>query len=138
MKRRNFLRKGSALAASPFLLSHMPVFALQSASALLHQRLLESGRILVLIQLRGGNDGLNTLIPLDQYKNLLAARPEVILAEKDILSLGGNSGLHSKLSGVADMYNNKQVGIIQSVGYPLPNQSHFRSTDIWETASAST
>ncbi|MEM9723478.1 MAG: DUF1501 domain-containing protein, partial [Bacteroidota bacterium] len=47
-------------------------------------------------------------------------------------------GLHSKLSGVADMYNNKQVGIIQSVGYPLPNQSHFRSTDIWETASAST
>ena len=138
MKRRNFLKKGSALAASPLLLSNMPVFAMQSLSSRLYQGLVESGRILVLIQLRGGNDGLNTLIPLDKYGNLLSARPEVILAEKDIISLGGNSGLHPKLNGIADLYGNKQVGILQSVGYPLPNQSHFRSTDIWETGSAST
>ncbi len=137
MKRRNFLRTGAIAGTSPFLLNQVPLFALESRSRALYEKMQESQRVLVLIQLRGGNDGLNTLIPLDQYNNLYKARPEVILPEKAILPLSHNNGLHPKMEGIQRLFQDRKVGIVQSVGYPLPNKSHFRSTDIWETASAS-
>lgn len=96
-------------------------------------------RVLVLIQLNGGNDGLNTVIPLDQYSKLYSARQNIIIDETKVLSLSGTlaTGLHPALAEMRSLYNNGKVSIIQSVGYPNPDFSHFRSTDIWLTASDS-
>lgn len=92
-------------------------------------------RILVLIQLNGGNDGLNTLIPLDQYTNLAAARADVLIPERQTLKITQEIGLHPVMTGFENLYKDEKLGVVQAVGYPNPNFSHFRSTDIWTTAS---
>ena len=96
-----------------------------------------SDKVLVLIQLNGGNDGLNMVVPLDQYTNLSKARTNVLLDEKKVLTLNGNAktGLHPKMTGLQNMFNNGLVNTIQGIGYPQPNFSHFRATDIWMSAS---
>lgn len=96
-------------------------------------------RIFVFIQLMGGNDGLNTLIPLDNYKNVAAARPNLYIPEDKVLDLKGNAltGLHPSLAGIQDMYKNGMVSFVQNVGYENPNYSHFRSSEIWLTGSRS-
>jgi uncharacterized protein (DUF1501 family) len=90
----------------------------------------------VLLQLAGGNDGLNTLVPHgdDAYYK---ARPRIALPKKDILSISDYAGLHPKLTGLHTLYGEGNLGMIQGVGYPNPNRSHFRSTEIWQTASDS-
>jgi uncharacterized protein (DUF1501 family) len=95
--------------------------------------------ILVLIQMAGGNDGLNTLIPLDQYAALTLVRPQVILPQSSILSLNGTTtaGLHPAMSAFRNLYNDGKAMAIQGVSYPDPVLSHFRSTDIIMSASAS-
>ncbi|MDE1171667.1 MAG: DUF1501 domain-containing protein [Verrucomicrobium sp.] len=92
--------------------------------------------ILVLLQLAGGNDGLNTLIP---YANdfYYQARPTLAVKPGDVLKLDGQVGLHPSLVGFKALYDSGNLGVIQGVGYPNPNRSHFRSTEIWETASDS-
>ncbi len=97
----------------------------------------KNGRVFVLIQLNGGNDGLNTIIPTDQYSNLTAVRNNVLIQESKVLKLNGvnGTGMHPVMTGLRDMYNNGKVSIVQSVGYPNPNFSHFRATDIWHSAS---
>jgi uncharacterized protein (DUF1501 family) len=89
--------------------------------------------ILVLVQLAGGNDGLNTLVPYEDsnYYNL---RPKIAIKKKDAIALNSTHGLHPSMSKMFDLYNSGKMGIIQNVGYPNPNRSHFRSTEIWETA----
>jgi len=96
-------------------------------------------RIFVFIQLMGGNDGLNTLIPLDNYKKVAAARPNLYIPEDKILDLRNNAltGLHPSMAGIRDMYNNGLVSFVQNVGYENPNYSHFRSAEIWLTGSRS-
>ena len=95
---------------------------------------------MVFIQLHGGNDGLNTIIPLDQYSALSKARANILIPEKSVLQLKGveQTGLHPSMSGIQAMYNNGLVNIVQGVSYPDQNFSHFRATDIWLTASDST
>ncbi|MGE9295185.1 MAG: DUF1501 domain-containing protein [Puniceicoccales bacterium] len=96
----------------------------------------ETGRpILVLIQLAGGNDGLNTCIPFqdDAYYNL---RPDLAI-RKGSLQLTDNLALHPSCAGMERLWKDGQMSIIQNVGYPNPNRSHFRSTEIWETATDS-
>lgn len=96
----------------------------------------ETDRVLVLIYLDGGNDGLNTVVPLDQMSALANARPHVLLPENSLHTLGGTSvGLHPSLSGFKSLFDEGRLKIIQSVGYPQPNYSHFRSTDIWMSGS---
>ncbi len=88
--------------------------------------------------MNGGNDGLNTVIPLDQMSALSNARPHVILPENKIVSLGSNDlGLHPALSDFKTLFNEDRLKIIQNVGYPNPDFSHFRSLDIWQSASDS-
>ena len=96
-------------------------------------------RVLVVIFLNGGNDGLNTVIPIDQYANLSAARSNILINQQKVLGLNGytNTGLHPAMQGFQKLFNEKKLQIIQSVGYPNPNFSHFRSTDIWTSASDS-
>lgn len=135
MKRREFIHDLSHAAA---LSAFMPAFDLQNvlgkASMLDNTR--EKGNILIIIKLNGGNDGLNTVVPLDQYGNLTQVRPHVILPEKNILRLTKSDlGLHPSLSGLKSLYDENRLKIIQNVGYDNPSLSHFRSMDIWQTAS---
>jgi uncharacterized protein (DUF1501 family) len=93
------------------------------------------GRALVLIQLDGGNDGLNTVIPLDQYAHLAQARKNIMIPDKKVLPLYNSAitGLHPAMGEVQKIYNNRRLSIIQGVGCSDPDLSHFRSIDIWHT-----
>jgi len=138
MKRRSFLKASSAATVA---------FGAYKAKALAESPLLGALRrrgnandhILVLIQLNGGNDGLNTLIPLDQYNNLSKARTHVLIPDTKVASLKGYSGtgIHPALTGMKSLFDNGLVSAVHSVGYPQPNFSHFRSTDIWMSGSDS-
>lgn len=92
--------------------------------------------ILVLVQLAGGNDGLNTLIPFEdaEYYRL---RPTLAIAKEKVLRVGDTHGLHPSCGALQGLFNDGKLAIVQNVGYPNPNRSHFRSTEIWETASKS-
>jgi uncharacterized protein (DUF1501 family) len=94
-------------------------------------------RVLVLIQLNGGNDGLNMVIPRDQYSALAAARSNIMIPETKVLSLTDATGLHPSMTGLQALYQEGKLVVCQSVGYPSPNFSHFRATDIWLTGSDS-
>jgi uncharacterized protein (DUF1501 family) len=141
MKRRDFL--GKALPAGVLLPSLINGFSLKAfgASSLLSAITAvneETDHVLVIIQLNGGNDGLNMVIPLEYYDNLALARSNIILPQNKIIKLGNfNTGIHPKMTGLGDLYKDGKVQVIQSVGYPVPNFSHFRATDIWETGSES-
>ncbi len=93
--------------------------------------------ILVVIQLAGGNDGLNTLVPFtdDAYHN---ARSKIGKKEKDIIRLSDNIGLNASMPFLGSLYQEGQLACVQGVGYPNPNRSHFVSTSIWETADPAT
>lgn len=140
MKRRNFIKAASA-GFLPLALNGLPIqtYAQSKFLQMIQQAASANGRILVLIQLNGGNDGLNTLIPIDQYSNLQKARSNVIIPESKILSLPDTSltGLHPSMSKVRELYDTGRVSVIQDVGYPNPDFSHFRSTDIWMAGSGS-
>jgi len=91
-------------------------------------------RHLILIELAGGNDGLNTVIP---YQNPLyyRYRPHIAIPRKSVIPLEGSLGLHPSLVEMASIYQEGEMAIVQGLGYPDPNRSHFRSIEIWETAS---
>ena len=90
--------------------------------------------VLVLLTLYGGNDGLNTVIPAGDpaYQS---ARPELAYAESEVLSLGDGLGLNPGLTGMKALWDNQHLAIVRGVSYPQPDHSHFRSMDIWQTAS---
>lgn len=100
---------------------------------------LDNDRVLVLIQLNGGNDGLNTVIPLDQYGAYYAARTNIAIPENKILRLNGadSTGLNPAMAAMQQLFNEGRLSIVQAVGYPNPNFSHFRATDIWLSGSDS-
>jgi len=140
MKRRHFIKSAAtAGVVLPAIFDgfFMKAFASSPLVKALQQAATDTDHVLVLIQLGGGNDGLNTLIPLDQYSALYSARPQVILPESSILPLAGadNAGLHPAMGALQNLYNEGKVSIVQSVGYPNQNFSHFRSTDIWMTGA---
>jgi uncharacterized protein (DUF1501 family) len=141
MKRRDFLKASAPFAVLPAFMNGMTLRAFAKAPGLesLLGSAVETDHVLVLVQLNGGNDGLNTLIPLDQYSNLSKARPAVLIDEKKVLKLDGldGTGLHPAMTHLRDRFNEGQVTALQGVGYPNPNFSHFRSTDIWMTGSDS-
>jgi uncharacterized protein (DUF1501 family) len=93
-------------------------------------------RILLLVELKGGNDGLNTVIPYadPHYRQL---RPALGIAREKVLQLDERVGLHEKLEPLMESWKAKDFAIVQGVGYPNPNRSHFRSIEIWDTASSS-
>lgn len=137
MKRRNFLKNIGAAASIPMVLGGSSVYAFEDNPLFNTMAENADGKILVLVQLNGGNDGLNTLIPLDQYANLAKARANLLIPEDKVLKLYDHVGLHPAMSGIQNLYNDEKVCFIQSVGYPEPNFSHFRSTDIVTAASGS-
>ncbi len=140
MKRRKFIAGLSAATVLPALLDGFS-FKAFAASPLLQALASSSNNdhVLVLIQLSGGNDGLNTVIPLDQYANLSGARNNILIPSAQVLALNGTAltGLHPSMPGIQQLYNTGKATIVQGVSYPSPNFSHFRATDIWLTASDS-
>lgn len=138
MKRREFFKKSAPVALLPGLINGFSVKAI--AGSPLFQALssgTQNDHVLVLIQLNGGNDGLNTVIPLDQYNNLSLARQNILIPDTQVLPLNGTlaTGLHPSLTGIQQLFNDGKVSIVQAAGYPPQNFSHFRSTDIWLTGS---
>jgi len=111
-------------------------FALDAmaADALTQSATGKDGTILVVLQMAGGNDGLNMVVPYgdDAYYR---ARPRLGLAADKILKIDNYAGLNGKLTGLKSLYDEGHLAIIRGVGYPNPNRSHFRSTEIWQTAS---
>ena len=101
----------------------------------LEQTFTDTDHVFVLIQLAGGNDGLNMVIPLDVYANYYNARTNVAIPQSKVLRLDGTdrSGLHPAMTALQNMYNEGKVSVVQSVGYENPNFSHFRATDIWNS-----
>ncbi|MBK8492814.1 MAG: DUF1501 domain-containing protein [Saprospirales bacterium] len=134
MRRRDFLKNIGLGVGGPILLNGFGLSAL-AKSRLFNAIDDDSDRVLVLIQLNGGNDGLNTLIPLDQYDNLVTVRGNILIPENKIIPLTGTLGLHPKLGGIKAMFDDGKLGLIQSVGYPNQNRSHFRSIEIWASGS---
>jgi len=133
MKRRQFLQTGS-LVSLPVLFGGLELSAI-TRSALFGMVNNGDDRVLVLIQLNGGNDGLNMVIPLDQYTGLNQVRPNLVLPESKVLKLRDKTGLHPSMTGLHTLYQEEKMAVVQSVGYPNQNRSHFRSTDIWTSAS---
>ncbi len=141
MKRRDFFRLGGG-ASLAFMINGTPIstFAESPLLQLLARQAAVNGRVLVLIQLNGGNDGLNTVIPLDRYSELSGARSNILIPQSKVLGLTGSvtTGLNPAMAGIQAMYNNGLMSITQGVSYPNPNFSHFRATDIWNSGSDST
>ncbi|HEV7180524.1 MAG TPA: hypothetical protein VGN11_11680, partial [Candidatus Baltobacteraceae bacterium] len=93
-----------------------------------------NSRVLVLVNLQGGNDGLNCVVPHgdDQYYRY---RPTLGIARGDVLDLDGHVGFNPQMKSLKSMYDKGMVAVVQGVGYPDPDHSHFRSTEIWQTAA---
>lgn len=139
MKRRDFLASASSMLI-PLTLNGFGVKSFDQNSALVKSlaasAAVNTDRVLVIIYLGGGNDGLNTIIPRNQYDLYDTLRHNIAIPESAILGLNNNeeSGLHPGMTGMKNLYNEGKLGIVHSVSYPNPNQSHIRSTDIWMTA----
>jgi uncharacterized protein (DUF1501 family) len=129
IKRREFIQVGSLATASLMLPKFLKAFETP--------RMVPPGnKVVVVIQFSGGNDGLNTVIPTrnDIYYN---ARPKLGIIKDTALPLTDEVGLNPALIGLKELYDDGSLGILNSVGYPNPDRSHFRSMDIWQTASNS-
>ncbi len=139
MNRKEFLQTAGQLSLIPVVIGGQPIRAFGKTLSNTANTFTETDHVLVLIELNGGNDGLNTVIPLDQYSNLFKARENVLIDENKVLNLEGTekTGLHPSMTKLQEMHKNGELQILQGVGYPNQNRSHFRSKDIWVTGSDS-
>ncbi len=141
MKRRDFLR--NTLPAGVLLPSLVGGFSFRAFSAesnimkSLLMPVTETDHVFVIIQLNGGNDGLNMVVPIENFSNYVNARQNIYIPETSALQLNGKAGLHPAMTGLHAMYQKGILKVVQSVGYPQPSYSHFRATDIWMSASDS-
>lgn len=129
--RRDFL-KGSSLIATGLT---VPTFLARTALAAPNtDKPGAKDTVLVVVQLTGGNDGLNTVIPFDDadYKK---HRPTIAIDKSQVLKLNDRVGLHPAMDGLAKLHETSSLCVVQGVGYPNPDQSHFRSMDIWQAGS---
>ena len=149
--RRIFMQQGMAFLS---MATTVPMFMQQSAKGIMlpvgslvsSQAGIPENRTLVVIQLAGGNDGLNTVVPYESSEYYLK-RPQIAIGKPGTTKYSGGAaleipgsegfGLHPNLSGLRELIDNGQAAIMQGVGYPNPNRSHFTSTDIWHTANHS-
>jgi uncharacterized protein (DUF1501 family) len=129
MDRRHFLKQSTLASSLFFVPSFVKAFENISPLRLGYKRL-------VMIQLSGGNDGLNSIVP---YNNdaYYRSRPKIAISKKDVLSATDELGFHNSLGPLKKLYDDGHLTVINNVGYPNPNRSHFRATDIWQTASDS-
>ncbi|KUY92631.1 Twin-arginine translocation pathway signal sequence domain-containing protein [Burkholderia territorii] len=136
MNRRDFLTLTGAAAAAGVSLWQPPAQAATSMAAAGRQPTAGYANVLILVELKGGNDGLNTVVP---YADPLyyQFRRSIGIKRDQVLQLDAQTGLHPSLAPLMPLWRDGQVAIVQGVGYPQPNLSHFRSIEIWDTASRS-
>ncbi len=129
MKRRDFIRVSGLASAALFI----PQFIRAGVKPIIG---IPGGKRLVVIQLSGGNDGLNTVVPFmdDLYHKL---RPGLAISPSEVFKLNEYQGFHPALSSFSKLFEKGQLAVFNGVGYPNPDRSHFRSMDIWHTASGS-
>ncbi len=130
MNRRNFIKRSSLATGGLFFVPQFVKAFEQNTSKIFNPKKV------VIVQLKGGNDGLNTIIPFrnDIYYQ---KRKDIGIKNNNIIKLTDDIGMHKNLSALKKLYDNGYLSILNNVGYPNPNRSHFRSTDIWQTASNS-
>src|SRR5437764_4038595 len=129
--RRDFLKTSSMIALGSTVPSFLSKTAAQAPVA---NRAGARDTILVVVQLTGGNDGLNTVIPYAD-PNYARLRPTLRQARDQVRRLNDEIGLHPSMTAMADLLQDQSLCVVQGVGYPNPSQSHFRSMDIWQAAS---
>ena len=143
MERRSFIKAAASSFVLPVVLNGLGIRAYAHESplvkALLGSNIAPQDRVLVMINMNGGNDGLNTVIPIDQLSLYNSYRSNIAIPQNQILPLANTpaTGLHPSLGGLQQLYNNGKLSIIHSVSYPNPNLSHYRANEIWMTATDS-
>ena len=134
MKRRDFVKNVALASASlPFVSNGFGMQAI--GEKLFNFSTGAEDRVLVMIRLNGGNDGLNTVIPIDQFANLMLHRSEIIIPQNQLLSVTPTVGFHPVMQGMKNLFDQGKLSVVQNVGYPDQNRSHFRSMDIWTSGS---
>ena len=133
LHRRDFLRSLALVTGS----STVPLFLRQTANAADVAPLpgFANERVLVMIQLSGGNDGLNTLVPHGD-EHYYRARPNLAVSRGEVLKLTDTAGFHPQMGKLHHVFEHDILAVVQGVGYPNPNRSHFRSMEIWQTSEA--
>jgi uncharacterized protein (DUF1501 family) len=133
LSRRDFLHSAAAFSAIGMMPRFLAHAAENPANAV---KGFKDDRVLVVVQLGGGNDGLNAVVPYgdDAYYR---ARPTIGLKENRLLRINDHLAFSDKLEGLMRLYDRGDLALVQGVGYPNPNRSHFRSMEIWHTASSS-
>lgn len=134
VSRRDLIKQGGLLAVGlmtpPWLASVAKADMLKAAKGLKS----DPDTVLIVCQFSGGNDGLNTVVPYAS-NSYYEQRPTLAIPKEKVLNLDANMGLHPSMTGIKELFDKGQVAVIQCVGYPNPNRSHFRSMDIWQSAS---
>lgn len=133
--RRAFLRNLGIAGGMSFLMSNMPVRAAaysRLTAALAHT---ETDRVLVLIRLKGGNDGQNMIVPVFDYGRYRSYRPTIYIPENEIFPLNDAFGMPDAMEALQPLWQEGRMKVVHGVGYPEQNLSHFRSSDIWASAS---
>ena len=139
MKRRDFLKVGAPLSLSPLFLNSIAVRALTNPTLLPPGACAIEDRIVVYVFLFGANDGINNVVPINQYSEYATLRPNIRLNQSSLinldttLSLDRQVGLHPSLLPFKQLYDNDRLKLIQGVSYPDPNKSHFRSAELLMT-----
>lgn len=139
MRRRKFLKNTASGLVLPTIAGGVGFKSLEMTNfAQALQLANDTDKVIVMVYLSGGNDGLNTVVPLDQLSNLSKARENVLIPENQLLKLNdADVGLHPSMTELKEMYDEGKLTVVQNVGYPDPDFSHFRSTDIWMSGSSS-
>jgi uncharacterized protein (DUF1501 family) len=132
ISRRRFNLSSLQGATAVSIGAGVPGHWMQTLAASLSEQRAKDDRILVVIQLTGGNDGLNTIIPFadERYQK---ARPKLAISASDVLSIDSQTGLHPSMRGIANLLEERKFCIVNGVGYSNPNRSHFESMDIWHS-----
>ncbi len=132
--RRTFLSSSLSVAVLGGLVPNSFLRAAQAQTISQSANQLGDDKVLVVVQMGGGNDGLNTIVPWSD-DNYHRVRPTIRIGEKDVLRIDDRIGLNPAMSGLMELYKEGHLAIVQGVGYPNPDRSHFRATEIWETGA---
>ncbi len=132
--RRSFLSTLGVGAGMSMVLGKMPISAIGASPLQAALAGSETDRVLVILRLKGGNDGLNTIVPLYDYDNYQSQRPTLAIPTNEIINLSDEIGMPNFMSGLNDLWNDGNMKVLHSVGYPNQNLSHFTSSDIWASA----
>ncbi len=133
--RRSFLRNVGIAGSMSMLLGKTPITAMANSPMAMALTNNNSDRILVLIRLKGGNDGMNMIVPLFDYGTYQAYRPDIAVQQSDLFNLSPEFGMPNYMGALENLWQDGSMKVVNSVGYADQNLSHFRSTDIWTSAS---